>query len=67
MMLNAWHTRDCGALYYKATGHFENINTAKTHAFMEFEKIEIDSSSQLSSRKTYALTNRYNAQYILLI
>ena len=42
---------------------YKNINTAKMYAKVEFEKIELDSSSLHSSRKVYTPETRYDAQY----
>lgn len=42
---------------------YKNINTARMYAVVEFEKIELDSSSLHSSRKAYTPETRYDAQY----
>lgn len=45
---------------------YKNINTTKMYAVVEFEKIELDSSSLHSSLKAYTPETRYDAQYITL-
>lgn len=42
---------------------YKNINTAKMYAIVEFEKVELDSSSLHPSRKTFSPETRYDAQY----
>ncbi|MCF0191081.1 MAG: hypothetical protein HUJ96_07450 [Marinilabiliaceae bacterium] len=41
---------------------YKNIATAKMYALVEFEKIELDSSSLHSSRKAFTSETRYDAQ-----
>lgn len=43
---------------------YRNISTAKMYVVVEFENIELDSSSFHSSRKAYTSETRYDAQYI---
>lgn len=72
-----FHTRkDEGQHLYKVTNKvvlfpeedipanvYRNITTAKMYAVVEFEKIELDSSSLHSSRKVFTPETRYDAQY----
>ena len=45
---------------------YRNISTAKMYAVVEFDNVELDSSSIHSSRKAYTLETRYDAQYITM-
>lgn len=45
---------------------YKNISTTKMYAVVEFEKIELDSSSLHSSRKACTPETRYDAQYSII-
>lgn len=75
-----FHTRkDVGQHLYKVTNKvvllseekipanvYRNISTAKMYAVVEFETVELDSSSIHSSRKVYTPETRYDAQYSII-